>query len=203
MAVASTPASRRQEHALDTRESLVAAARALFAERGYAATPIEEIARSARVTKGALYHHFADKRELFKAACRSVQLDWVDRIRAAVADEPDAGRRLQLGLDAFLESCLDPETQRIVMLDGPAVLGPDELHAVDERHGLTMIEETLADAMGSGDLDRAPIEPLSHILLGALNAASIVIARAPDPAAARAEVGEALERLVAGLRPRG
>jgi len=202
MEVASTPASRRQEHALDTRESLVAAARALFAERGYGATPIEEIARSARVTKGALYHHFADKRELFKAACRSVQLDWVERIRAAVAHEPDAGRRLQLGLDAFLESCLDPETQRIVMLDGPAVLGPDELHAVDERHGLTMIEETLADAMESGDLDRAPIEPLSHILLGALNAASIVIARAPDPVAARAEVGEALERLVAGLRPR-
>jgi AcrR family transcriptional regulator len=203
MEVASTPASRRQEHALDTRASLLAAARALFAERGYAATPIEEIARSARVTKGALYHHFADKRELFKAVCRSVQLDWVARIRTAVASEPDAGRRLELGLDAFLESCLDPETQRIVMLDGPAVLGPDELHAVDERHGLTMIQETLADAMDAGDLDRAPIDPLAHILLGALNAASIAIARAEDPAAARAEIGVALERLIEGLRPRG
>ena len=202
MAAISTPGSRRQEHALDTRESLVAAARELFAERGYAATPIEEIARRARVTKGALYHHFDDKRELFRAVCRSVQLGWVERIRAAVADEPDAGRRLELGLDAFLESCLDPETQRIVMLDGPAVLGPDELHAVDERHGLTMIEETLADAMDSGDLRRAPIEPLSHILLGALNAASLVIARSADPAAARAEVGDALEQLVEGLRHR-
>jgi len=120
-----------------------------------------------------------------------------------VSDEPDAGRRLQLGLDAFLESCLDPETQQIVMLDGPAVLGPEELHAVDERHGLAMIEETLADAMASGDLDRAPIRPLSHILLGALNAAAIAIARAPDHEAARAEMGVALERLVNGLRPRG
>ena len=88
------------------------------------------------------------------------------------------------------------------MLDGPAVLGPDDLHAVDERHGLAMIEETLADAMETGDLERAPVEPLSHILLGALNAAAIAIARAPDPVAARAEVGEALERLVSGLRPR-
>jgi hypothetical protein len=132
-----------------------------------------------------------------------LQLDWVARIRTAVASEPDAGRRLELGLDAFLESCLDPETQRIVMLDGPAVLGPDELHAVDERHGLTMIQETLADAMDAGDLDRAPIDPLAHILLGALNAASIAIARAEDPAAARAEIGVALERLIEGLRPRG
>jgi AcrR family transcriptional regulator len=203
MEVASTPASRRQEHALDTRASLITAARALFAERGYAATPIEEIARLARVTKGALYHHFADKRELFKAVCRSVQLDWVERIRDTVAGEPDAGRRLELGLDAFLESCLDPETQRIVMLDGPAVLGPEELHAVDERHGLAMIEETLADAMASGDLEEAPVGPLAHILLGALNAAAIAIARAPDHVAARAEMGVALERLVAGLRPRG
>ena len=201
-ASAGAPATRRQEHALDTRESLVAAARELFAERGSAATPIDEIVRSARVTKGALYHHFADKRELFKAVVRSVQLGWVERIRAAVADEPDAGRRLELGLDAFLESCLDPETQRIVMLDGPAVLGPEELHAVDERHGLAMIEETLADAMESGDLDRVPVEPLSHILLGALNAAAIAIARAPDHEAARAEMGVALERLVDGLRPR-
>ena len=102
----------------------------------------------------------------------------MERIRAAVADEPDAGRRLELGLEDFLESCLDPETQRIVMLDGPAVLGPEDLHAVDERHGLAMIEETLADAMESGDLERDPVEPLSHILLGALNAAAIAIARA-------------------------
>lgn len=202
-AAASAPASRRAEHALDTRESLVAAARVLFAERGYAATPIDEIVRSARVTKGALYHHFADKRELFKAVCRAVQHGWVERIREEVSDEPDAGRRLQLGLDAFLESCLDPETQQIVMLDGPAVLGPEELHAVDERHGLAMIEETLADAMASGDLDRAPVQPLSHILLGALNAAAIAIARAPDHEAARAEMGVALERLVNGLRQRG
>src|SRR5689334_8566054 len=98
-----TTATRRQEHALDTREALVVAARTLFAERGYAATPVDEIVRSARVTKGALYHHFADKRELFKAVVRSVQLGWVERIRAEVADEPDAGRRLELGLDAFLE----------------------------------------------------------------------------------------------------
>ena len=200
---AATATTRRQEHALDTRESLVAAARALFAERGYAATPIDEIVRAARVTKGALYHHFADKRELFRAVVRSVQLGWVERIRAAVADEPDAGRRLELGLDAFLESCLDPETQRIVILDGPAVLGPEELHAVEDAHGLAMIEETLADAMDSGDLDRVPVGPLSHILLGALNAAAIAIARNPDHEAARAEMGVALERLVDGLRPRG
>jgi AcrR family transcriptional regulator len=198
-----SPATRRQEHALDTREALVAAARALFAERGYAATPIDEIVRSARVTKGAHYHHFADKRELFKAVCRSVQHGWVERIRDAVADEPDAGRRLEMGLDAFLESCLDPETQQIVMLDGPAVLGPEELHAVDETHGLAMIEETLADAMESGDLVSAPLVPLSHILLGALNAAAIAIARAPDHVAAKAEMGVALELLVEGLRPRG
>jgi AcrR family transcriptional regulator len=202
MAVASAPPSRRKQHALDTRESLVTAARRLFAERGYAATTLDEIARTARVTKGALYHHFTDKRELFRAACRAVQLEWVERIRAAVAGEPDPGRRLDLALDAFLESCLDPETQRIVMLDGPAVLGPEELHAVEERHGLAMIEETIGAAMETGALDPAPIGALSHILLGALNAASLAIARAEDHEAAKAEIGASLERLVDGLRPR-
>ena len=90
-----------------------------------------------------------------------------------------------------------------MILDGPAVLGPEELHAVEDAHGLAMIEETLADAMDSGDLDRVPVGPLSHILLGALNAAAIAIARNPDHEAARAEMGVALERLVDGLRPRG
>jgi AcrR family transcriptional regulator len=192
--------ARRIEHAEATRRGLIDAARDLFAAEGYADVSIEEICRRARVTKGALYHHFRDKRDLFRAVCSEVEVEWIDELARLMADEPDVMARMLLGCDAFLDACLDPARQRILLLDGPAVVGWEELRRMDAGRGLTLISTVLEDAMEAGELERQPVDPLAHLLLGALNEASLAIARDRDPAAARERIGAALARLLHGLR---
>jgi AcrR family transcriptional regulator len=185
-----------------TRGALVAAGRALFAERGYEATSIEEIVRAARVTRGALYHHFADKRALFRAVYEDVESELTAGLIGIVAGEPDPQRRLLSGLDAFLDACIDPAVQRIVLLEAPAVLGWDEMHELEAKYGLGLMNAALAQAMDEGIVERQPPAPLAQMLLGALTEAGLAIARAEDPAAARALYGAAAARLMAGLAPR-
>jgi AcrR family transcriptional regulator len=192
--------TRREEHSEATRAALVEAARELFAERGYAAVATEEIVRRARVTRGALYHHFKDKQELFRAVYAEVQDEIADRIRDVAAAEPRAEKHLEVGCEAFLDACLDPAVQRIVLLDAPSVLGWETWHELDERHALGMIRMSLDVAMGEGYLERQPTGPLAHLLLGALNEAALAIARADDVERARTEVGASLARLLEGLK---
>ena len=192
--------ARRIEHAEATRRGLLDAARELFAAEGYADVSIDEICRRARVTKGALYHHFRDKRDLFRAVCSEVEVEWIDELAGLMADEPDVMARMMLGCNAFLDACLDPARQRILLVDGPAVVGWEELRRMDAGRGLTLISGVLHDAIEGGELERQPVEPLAHLLLGALNEASLAIARDKDPAAARERIGSALARLLDGLR---
>src|SRR5207247_3458166 len=112
----------KAEHAEATRDALIASARRLFARRGYADVPIEEIVRRARVTRGALYHHFRDKADLFRAVFESAQQDLAKQLHAAAMAQPDPARHLEVGSHAFLDACTKPDVQRIVLLDGPAVL---------------------------------------------------------------------------------
>jgi AcrR family transcriptional regulator len=192
--------ARRIEHAEATRRGLLDAARELFAVEGYADVSIDEICRRARVTKGALYHHFRDKRDLFRAVCSEVEVEWIDELAGLMADEPDVMARMMLGCNAFLDACLDPARQRILLVDGPAVVGWEELRRMDAGRGLTLISGVLDDAIEGGELERQPVEPLAHLLLGALNEASLAIARDKDPAPARERIGSALARLLDGLR---
>lgn len=196
MALAS--ASRRQQYAEATRTALLSAAELLIAERGYADVSIDEICVRAGVTKGALYHHFASKRDLFRALCDHVEDSWVDEMVEAVSGEDDPLRRLLMGCDAFLEGCLDPARQRILVLDGPAVLGGDPMHS---GRGVALLGRALREAMDAGELERQPIAPLARLLYGALTEASTAIARDRDQARARKDMGAALLRLIEGLGP--
>jgi AcrR family transcriptional regulator len=196
MAVVS--ASRRRQYAEATRTALLSAAEILIAERGYADVSIDEICVRAGVTKGALYHHFASKRELFRALCDHVEDSWVDEMVEAVSGEDDPLRRLLMGCDAFLEGCLDPARQRILVLDGPAVLGGDPMHS---GRGVALLGRALREAMDAGELERQPIAPLARLLYGALTEASTAIARDRDQARARKDMGAALRRLIEGLGP--
>lgn len=185
-----------------TRERLIGAARELFARRGYADVGTEEIVKRARVTRGALYHHFADKRDLFRAVHEQVEAEVTatvaERLAAGRVDDPVAA--LLEGTRTFLDACTDPELARIALLEAPSVLGWAEWRRIEERYGLGLVTAALEGAMAAGALERQPVRPLAHVLLAALGEAGLVIANADDPAAARADVEAALTSLIDGLR---
>lgn len=192
----------RAEHTEATRRALVDAGRALFAERGYAGSPTEEIVRRAGVTRGALYHHFRGKEDLFRAVLEEVEQGLTERVAREALSDPDPARQLELGLDLLLDACREPEIQRIALVDAPSVLGWAGFREVEARYGLGLIKLALGQAMDSGYLERQPVEPLAHLLGAALIEAGMVIAHAEDPEAAREEMARAFRRLLAGLRPR-
>lgn len=194
--------SRRDENSEATRRGLIDAARFLFADRGYAETSTEEIVRRSRVTRGALYHHFTDKRDLFRAVLEEVNGRVSEAIAGRALEQGDVWSGVVQGIDAFLDACLDPAYQRIVLLDGPAVLGWEEWREIGEHHGLGIIRAAVTQAVAEGAIDPQPVEPLAHMLHGALNEAGMHIARSEDVTAARAEAGDSVFRLIEGLKRR-
>jgi len=199
----STDAKRRTqaERTEATRAALIAAARALFAEHGYASVTTEEIVRRAGVTRGALYHHFADKRDVLRAVYEQIEAELAARLGEAVAPGAGSLETLAAGAERFLDACLEPEVQRIALHDAPAVLGWEEWREIGARYGLGLIEALLRTGMEAGEIRRQPVTPLSHALLGALDEVAMLVARADDPVAARADAGETLAGLVEALRP--
>jgi AcrR family transcriptional regulator len=194
--------ARRVQYAEATRRGLLEAARDLFAAQGYVEVSIDEICRRARVTKGALYHHFRDKRDLFSAVFEEVEREWADELATLVAEKRDPLERIRIVGDAFLDACLDPARQRILLLDGPSLVAWEELRQIDAGRGFGLIATLLGDAMDTGQLEPQPVGPLAHLMLGAMHEASLAIARDQDPARARERIGAALSRLLEGLRPR-
>jgi AcrR family transcriptional regulator len=195
--------ARRAEHAADTRGALIAAARRLFAAHGFDGTGTEQIVAEARVTRGALYHHFRDKADIFRAAMAEAAADvarrLIDEQLAAEAASPMA--EIRDGVSAFLDVCVDGDFQRIVLVDGPRVLGADAWEALVEQYGRGILEEWLERCVGTGDLDHVPLRALARLLIAMLTEASLAIARSADPATERAELGETLDRILVGLRP--
>lgn len=194
--------SRTQaERSESTRGALIQAGRRLFAERGYADVGTEEIVRAAGVTRGALYHHFDGKSDLLAAVYEQIESEIAARLAETEAPGADALETLEAGAQMFLDHCLEPEVQRIVLLDAPAVLGWERWREIGARYGLGLIEGLLAAGMESGEIRRQPLEPLAHALLGALDEVAMLVARADDPPTARREAGETLSGLVQALRP--
>ncbi len=197
------PAERRtqSERSESTRGALIKAAQHLFAEHGYAEVGTEQIVRTAGVTRGALYHHFPAKRDLFEAVYERLEAGLTQRIASAAldanADSPLEAMRA--GARMFLDACTEPDLQRIVLLDGPAVLGWDRWREIGAEHGLGLIEATLQAAVDSGAIAAQPVRPLAHVLMGALDEAALLVARAEDPEQMRAEVGRTLDFVLDSL----
>ncbi len=191
---------KQAERSEQTRRLLLDVGRRLFTERGFAGTATEEIVRQAGVTRGALYYHFKDKQDLFRAVVEDVQQESMDRLAAAAGAIPDPWERIRTAMQTFLDSCLEPAMRQIVLIDGPAVMGWPAWREMDERYGIGATRAGLQAAVDAGQLDPQPLEPLAHMLLGALGEAGMLLAQADDPRATRAEVGESLDRLLRGLR---
>jgi AcrR family transcriptional regulator len=194
------------ERSAATRAALIAAARELWAARGYGdvgygdvGTP--EIAAAAGVTRGAMYHQFADKSALFAAVVDAVEADVTARLvrDLAASQPPTAAAALHRSVDVWLTASEDREVRQIVLLDGAAVLGWDALRDVALKYALGLTEELLSAAMAEGRLERRPVRPLAHVLIGAFDEAALYAATATDRDAARAEIADALHALVDGL----
>ncbi len=184
-----------------TRSALIEAARALFAERGYADVGTEEIVRAAGVTRGALYHHFEGKRDLFEAVYERVEAELAERIAtgALASNASSPLEAMRAGAEMFLQASTEPEAQRIALLDGPSVLGWDRWREIAAKHGLGLIEASLQAAIEAGSIPDQPVRPLAHVLMGALDEAAMLVARAENPEQMRAEVGRTLDSLIAAL----
>lgn len=194
------PRRTQQDRTRRTRETLIATARQLFAERGYAAVPAEQIVAAAGLTRGALHHHFGDKKQLFRAVFEELEAEITERVAAAIGSAADSWAAAVAGLSAFLDVCEDPEVIQIALTDAPAVLGWADWRAIEADHGLGLIKAGLELSMAEGLLNPQPVDVLAHLILSAVIEAALLIARAPDHTAARTEAERTLLALLAGLR---
>ncbi len=189
------------ERSAATQQALLTAARRLWGERGYAAVSTPEIAQAAGVTRGAMYHQYAEKTKLFLAVLEAVETDAVQRLTAVVlaARPTTPAAALHIAADAWLEIAGEPEVRQLVLLDAPGILGWAGFRDFSQRYGLGMTEQLLRAAIDSGELETQPIRPLATILMGALDEAAMTIANARDPARETAEVRTVIHNLIDGL----
>ena len=183
-----------------TRAKLLRVARDLFAKRGYADVGTEEIVRRAKVTRGALYHHFRDKKDLFRAVHEQLERELVESIGQQIEGIQDARELIDTGIRSFLDACTDPALAQISLIDAPSVLGWAEWREVDARYGMGLVRLGLEAAMEQGVMPRQDPEPLAHLLLAGLGEAALLIANADDPKKARKEVEKPLLALLEGLQ---
>lgn len=180
-----------------TRRDLVDAGRALFVEKGYFETSISDlVTRSGVGTRGAFYHHFKDKAELFRAVFEEVERDLTLRSLASPPQGADAWERLSVGMRGFLESALEPEVQRVMLIDGPVVLGWQTLRSIQESNSIALINEMVDEAIAEGIIDDHPVGELTHLLVAAVEEAALLVAHADRPTKARARAAKVLDRLL-------
>jgi AcrR family transcriptional regulator len=194
--------SRTQaERSAATQAALIAAARRLWGERGYAEVSTPEIAEAAGVTRGAMYHQFPDKTALFAAVLETVDADVIARLGAAVAEAGPAtpADALHAAADAWLEIASEPEVRQLVLLDGPSVLGWGGMREISLRYGLGMTEQLLSAAIEAGQLRPQPLRPLATIMIGALDEAAMSMANAENPGEERDQVRAVVHDLIDGL----
>jgi AcrR family transcriptional regulator len=168
----------QRERAESTRGALIAAAEELFGERGYHAVPAAAVVKQAGVTSGALYHHFRDKQDLFRAAFESAERRLAERVAAAAASGKDPWDRLRRGVAEYLAVCAEAPARRLLLVEGPCVLGWEEWRRIDAAYHLRPLRAALAAAMRVGMLERRSPEPLAQVLLGALTEAGLAQAEA-------------------------
>lgn len=167
-----------------TRKALIEAARAVFAEKGFDAASTPEIAAAAGVSRGALYHHFEDKKALFRAVVEAMQADALAALTAAAGAAGEPVEALKAGAKAWIDTASAPDFIRIVMIDGPAALGLQAWRAIDRAHGVGSLERGLREARGKGRIAFRSARAMAAMLSGALNEAALVEAESAEEARA-------------------
>ena len=191
----------QKERSAATQGALLSAARRLWGERGYAAVSTPEIAQAANVTRGAMYHQYANKTELFLAVLEAIEREVIERLTADViaAAPRTPAETLHITADAWLEIAVEPEIRQLMLLDAPSILGWAGFREISQRYGLGMTEQLLSAAIDAGELRAQPTRPLATIVLAALDEAAMIIANAADPAREKQEVHTVIHDLIDGL----
>ena len=192
--------SRRLEYSESTRHALVDSAVELFTRRGYAAASLDEVAKRARVTKGALYHHFSGKQALFEAAFDAVESTVMTELAEIVVGPGDPWDRAMNGIQQYIKICLDPSYQRIVIHEAPVVMGWERWREAEDHFSFGLVRASIQALVDAGELAELPVEVTARLLFGALTAGAMVIARADDPKKAGAEVSTTIIRMLERLR---
>lgn len=201
MEVNPSPRRSQAERTAATRATLLAAARKQFSTNAFVDVSTQSIVEAAGVTRGALYHQFADKTELFAAVHEQVEAELVEKIADGLAGSgpSDPLAAMRTGARLFLDLCSAPDVQRIVLVDAPSVLGWDRWREVGLKYGLGVIEALLGQAVADGVIPEQPVRPTAHILLGALDEAALYVSRAADPVQAREDMYAVCDRIISGI----
>ncbi|WP_020671027.1 TetR/AcrR family transcriptional regulator [Amycolatopsis nigrescens] len=195
--------SRREQYSEATRAALLETATALFAERGFAGTALEDVASATQVTRGAVYHHFASKRELFEAVLEALEITAMGRVASAASEATDAWEAALIGLDAFLEQCCDPVYGKLVWQEGPVALGWDRWKQCEEKYAYGLTEQFVRSLMDASYIQQSPMELTTRFLFALLGAmgSSLADAKEADKPRVRDECATLTRRLLSGLRP--
>lgn len=195
----STPTRSNADRTAATRAALIDAAEELFGEQGYGAVSIDTIVARAGVTRGALYHHFEDKRDLFRAVFEKAEEEVIPRVLELVGPTEDPWEIATKGSRAFLDICLEHNFQQIALVDAPSVLGVREQQEIADRYGGALLKSVFTQLIESGRMKPQPVEAMARVLTGALVAGATEIAQAADQQKARTEVGQVIDAMLMGL----
>lgn len=192
--------SRKEEYADATRLALLESAQSLFAEQGYHRTSVDEICKNARVTKGALYHHYQNKEDLFADLVEALEAELVQRIADAMDDTRDLWATTLDGIDMFLDQCLDPAYRRIVMIDAPNVIGAKRLAQIGERTALGLLRGLFQALMDQKVIAKQPIDVTVRMLLSLLIEGGLLIGESKSPKKTKSEVRRMIRRFLETLK---
>jgi len=193
----------RSKHVDDTestRQALVDSALDLFTKRGYAGTSLDTIVKRARVTKGALYHHFSGKQALFEAVFDRVERRALEQLAAVVDGDGTAWDRAMAGVKAYVRVCLEPAYQRIVIHEAPVVMGWERWREAEEQFSYGLVRATVEGLVDAGEIEPLPVEVTARVLFGALSAGAEAIASSAEPKKAAAEVTTTIVAVMEGMR---
>jgi AcrR family transcriptional regulator len=195
------PRRTQADRSAATRAALISAGRRLFAEHGFAGVGTEAIVQEAAASRGALYHHFPDKTELFAAVLEHVEAEVSAQLAAVVGANTSGGfvDVMLRGVEAWLDACARPEIQRIILVDGPSVLGWVRWREICQPHILGLVSAILTQGMEDGTVDRQPVTPLAHLLLAVADEAAMYVVTNADPDNARREIVAIVRRFVESL----
>jgi AcrR family transcriptional regulator len=191
--------TRREEYSESTREALLESATELFWEGGYRTTSLDAVAERARVTKGAIYHHFPSKEALYEAVIDRLEEPSVERMKQAAAQAPTAWDGAIAALDVFLTDVLQPQIRQLCFVEGPSALGFERWWACGEKYHIDMIRKLLQRLSDEGDLAAEDLDTLSQFLFASVTAGVLNLVRADDPVAESKKLRDLIIRMVAGL----